>query len=214
MRLFKDTINKTDEAALARKLIDAMEAGEDALKKLLLGTGEPDAYAVHGSYREGGHARCGGLASEAFTEKRLCKCLYYRNSEHPKACDKCDFQDRYDIVGGYRITDHEVPAFYYEKGIGKIDLIISDGGKDYAAEVKPYKGNDETLLRMIAEIMTYTLGYPEGKYERAMAFFEDTPQEKEYQTLMPEIKTLLQKARVTVFCFKKEGNGAYRICKF
>ena len=30
----------------------------------------------------------------------------------------------------------------------------------------------ETLLRMIAEIMTYTDGYEEGVYKKAIAFFE------------------------------------------
>lgn len=29
----------------------------------------------------------------------------------------------------------------------------------------------ETLLRMIAEIMTYTDGYEEGVYKKAIAFF-------------------------------------------
>lgn len=213
MKLFKDTINKTDEAALAGKLIDAMDAGEEALKELLLGTAEPEKCAEHGSYRAGDHARCDGLDNKTFTEKRLCKCLYYKNSEYPKVCGTCGFPDRYDIVGGYRITDHEVPAFYYGKGIGEIDLVISGEGKDYAAEVKPYKGNDETLLRMIAEIMTYTLGYPAGKYEKAIAFFEDTSQYKEFQDPLPEIRTLLQKAHITVFCFKKTGSAAYRICR-
>ena len=39
---------------------------------------------------------------------------------------------------------------------------MSDGVDCYATEVKPYKNNKETLLRMIAEIMTYTDGYTEA----------------------------------------------------
>lgn len=214
-KLFKDRINKTDKAVLAKALMDAMDAGEDALMELLLGTTEPELYSAHGSYKEGEHNRCGGLDKNTFTEKRLCKCLYYRNGKYynSEECSKCDFQDRYDIIGDYWITDYEIPAYYYGKGIGEIDLIISDGEKLYAAEVKPFKGNDETLLRMIAEIMTYTIGYHAGKYEKAIAFFEGTKQAEEFENPASEITELLQKAGITVFCFKKEEGKEYRICR-
>lgn len=89
---------------------------------------------------------------------------------NPEECQKCDFpyEYRHDVIGDYFIADYEVPAFYYGDGIGEIDMVISDGKTQYATEVKPFKGNKETLLRMIAEIMTYTIGYPVGKYERAI----------------------------------------------
>lgn len=217
-KLFKDRINKTDMAVLAKELISAIEAGENTLLLLLLGTTEPELYSEHGSYgkeKQKQHNHCGGLRKEAFTEKRLCKCLYYRNGAYhnPDECSKCDFQDRFDIVGDYRISDYEVPAHYYGKGIGEIDLIISDGKKLYATEVKPYKGNDETLLRMVAEIMTYTIGYPVGEYEKAIAFFEGTKQAGEFEDMTPEIAELLQKAEITVFCFKEEEGKKYRICR-
>lgn len=214
-KLFKDRINKTDRAVLAKALMDAMDAGEKALMELLLGTAKPERYREHGSYREGAHNRCGGLDNNTFTEKRLCKCLYYRNSiyHNPEECGQCGFQDRFDIIGEYRITDYEVPAYYYGKGIGEIDLIISDGERLYATEVKPFKKNNETLLRMIAEIMTYTIGYPVGKYEKAIAFFEGTRQAEEFKKSEPEIMGLLQKAGITVFCFKKTGGKEYRICR-
>ena len=180
---------------------------------LLLGTTEPEKYSAHGAYQEGGHNYCGGL-NNTFTEPGLCKCLYYRNSEqYPKECEKCAFSYRYDIEGIYRITDYEVPAFYYVKGVGEIDLIISDGEKCYATEVKASKKNDDTLLQMIAQIMTYTIGYPAGKYEKAIAFFEGTKQYDEFQDQIPEIEELLQKAGITVFCFRLEGTGKYRICR-
>lgn len=212
--LFKARINKTDRAVLARELIDAIDVGENALMMLLLGTDKPEEYAAHGKYQEGAHNYCDGLVKDTFTEKRLCKCLYYRNrTQYPKECEKCDFPDRYDIAGSYQITDYEVPAYYYGEGIGEIDLIISDGQKSYATEVKPYKGNKETLLKMIAEIMTYTIGYPMGKYEKAIAFFEGTKQHDEFLNLIPELEELIQKAGITVFCFKQEAAGKYSICK-
>lgn len=217
-KLFKDRINKKDRAALAKELTGAIEAGENALLLLLLGTTEPELYSEHGSYgkeKQSGHNNCGGLRKNTFTEKRLCKCLYYRNSEfhNLEECSKCDFQDRFDVVGDYQILDYEVPAYYYGKGIGEIDLIISDGKNTYATEVKPNKGNNETLLRMIAEIMTYTIGYPIGKYEKAIAFFEGTKQAEEFEDMTPEIAELLKKAGITVFCFKEEERKKYRICR-
>lgn len=216
-KLFKDKINKTNSIVLAKELMNAIEAGEDVLMELLLGTTEPELYSAHGSYKEGEHSRCGGMKKDAFTEKRLCKCLYYKNGKYhnPEECGECDFphEYRYGIIGDYFIADYEVPAFYYGDGIGEIDLVISNGKTRYATEVKPFKGNNETLLRMIAEIMTYTIGYSVGEYEKAIAFFEDTKQSEEFENPVSEIKELIQKAGITVFCFKKEEGKKYRICR-
>lgn len=92
-------------------------------------------------------------------------------------------------------------------------MIINSSDSLYATEVKPYQGNDETLLRMIAEIMTYTLGYPDSKYKKAIAFFENTPQEKEYLERTTMLEELLNEADITVFRFEQVDNETYRICK-
>ena len=92
-------------------------------------------------------------------------------------------------------------------------LIISNGKTRYATELKSYKGNEEKLLRMIAEIMTYTIGYPTGKYVKAIAFFEGTKQAAEFEKAAPEIKELLTKANITVFRLEKTGEKAYQICR-
>ena len=117
-------------------------------------------------------------------------------------------------------TDYEVPAFYYGDGIGEIDLMISKDNVCYATEVKPYKGNHETLLRMLAEIMTYTEGYPSGRYKKAIAFFkknrdngEKTAQQKEYESADPALLALLEKADITVFRLEEVGEKTYQICK-
>lgn len=215
--LFKDRITKSDYTALVAELIQAVEAGGDTLKLLLFGPKEPDFYTDHGSYKFGQHNRCGGLRGNSFTEKRLCKCLYYRNGEYhrPAECEKCDFQDRFDLVGRYRIVDYEVPAHYYALGVGGIDLIFtdSDGGGPYAAEAKPYRGNAETLLRMAAEILTYTFGYPTEKHQKAIIFFEGTAQDAEYDRADPAMRILLKKAGITVFRFEKRDAHTYEICK-
>lgn len=213
--LFKDKITRKEYAVLAKELLNAIDRGEDDLKKVLIGCENPELYSSHGTYQEGGHNRCGGLKGSRFTEKRFCKCLYYRNGKYhnPEECRKCDFVDRFDVTGNYQITDYEVPAYFYGKGIGEIDLIISDGKTQYATELKPYKGNEESLLRMIAEIMTYTIGYPAGKYAKAISFFEGTKQNAEFEKAIPEIKELLAKADITVFHFEKTGEKAYKICR-
>lgn len=213
--LFKDSITKKEYNLLIRELINAICKGENALKTTLFGTIEPELYASHGTYKEGGHNRCGGLNGKRFTEKRLCKCMYYKNGKYynPKDCEQCDFQDRFAIIGDYQITDYEVPAYFYGAGIGEIDLIISDGTIQYATELKPFQGNDETLLRMVSEIMTYTAGYPAGQYQKAIAFFEGSTQADEFAKASPEMTELFQKGNITVFCFKKVNEKAYKICK-
>lgn len=221
MELFKERITKSNYAELIVQLSSALDNGKCVAKDLLFGRTELEEYANRGSYQHGQHCECGGLKKPSFTEKRLCKCLYYYNSSHSKKCEVCDFRNRYTISGDYFIKDYEVPAFFFGDGIGEIDLVISDGIVTFATEVKPAKdefdpndkGNQETLLRMIAEIMTYTFGYPEGQYKKAICFFENTPQEIEYANASPELLNLLNKADITVFRFEKAGEKAYRICK-
>ena len=125
LQLFKEWITLTDYDVLIKELSDAIDEGTPALTKILFGTETPDLYSNHGAYRPGQHNHCVGLNTERFTEKRLCKCMYYLNSIHTKRCDNCAFRDRFDVVGNYKITDYEVPAFYYGNDIGEIDLIIN-----------------------------------------------------------------------------------------
>lgn len=216
-KLFKDRITKRDKAVLAQELLDAINQGNDAVKNLLFGGTELELYSDHGSYREGMHNHCEGLKTHKVTEKRICKCLFYRNGQYfdSDVCRKCTYKSRSRIVGDYQITDYEVPAYYYGTGIGEIDLVISDRETKYAVEVKPPKGNRETLLRMIAEIMTYTMGYPEGAYQKAIAFFEGTAQAEEFYSETPngKIKEILQKADIAVFCLKWIDERTYEICK-
>lgn len=220
LQLFKERITFSNYDVLIKELSAVMDGDASVLKKLLFGTEMPELYSEHGAYQLGQHSHCVGLKGERYTEKRLCKCMYYLNSIHSKNCDRCAFQNRFEIIGDYRITDYEVPAFYYGNGIGEIDLIISKDNIHYATEVKPYKGNNEMLLRMIAEIMTYTEGYPAGRYQKAIAFFEKnrddgekTAQQKEYEAADPALFALLKKADITVFRFEEDGEKAYRICK-
>ena len=185
---------------------------------MLFGECIPGIY--HGSYQLGGHKLCEGFNSATFWEKRLCKCLFYYNYSFPTQCDRCAFAERFYIQGDYQIVDYEVPAAFCGRSIGEIDLVLKQGDILYATEVKPYKGNKETLLRMVAEILTYTAGDTQNTYQKAIAFFEKnredgslTPQQQEYEVACPQLLDILQKAEISVFRFEESGSDSYRICK-
>lgn len=222
-QLFKERINLRDYDVLLRELSEAFDKGNEFLFEKLFGSTKLELYADRGKYAFGQHQLCDGIKfseNRNFTEKRLCKCMYYFNSPYKKRCKRCSFTKRFKInnESEYKITDYEVPAYYYGSGIGEIDLIISKDGINYATEVKPYKGNRETILRMIAEIMTYTAG--SDKYKKAIAFFEinrengnKSAQQYEYENASPELLALIKKADITVFRFEECGENEYKICK-
>ena len=218
--LFKDRITKSSRKEMTKELITAINTGNEAVHKLLFGSTDIDEYSNHGKYKKGMHEYCSKLSGDSFTEKRLCRCMYYKNSNHETECELCGYRERVKVTGDYQVIDYEVPAFYYGDGIGEIDLVISDGVDCYATEVKPYKNNKETLLRMIAEIMTYTDGYTEGVYKKAIAFFEKncddgsfTSQQREYDEKELETSELIKKADITVFRFEITGENEFRICR-
>ena len=218
--LSKDRITKSSRKEMTKELITAINTGNEAVHKLLFGSTDIDEYSNHGKYKKGMHEYCSKLSGDSFTEKRLCRCMYYKNSNHETECELCGYRERFKVTGDYQIIDYEVPAFYYGDGIGEIDLVISDGVDCYATEVKPYKNNKETLLRMIAEIMTYTDGYTEGVYKKAIAFFEKncddgsfTSQQREYDEKELETSELIKKADITVFRFEIAGENEFRICR-
>lgn len=206
---FKDRIRKAYCEAQAEQILQVLDNGEK-LRDLLLGTAEYWVYA--GDYKVGDHTQCKGTTTETPTEKRICRCLYYWNSTHTKHCDTCKYQQgRCHMNGDYRIKDYEVPAYYDGEGIGEIDLLIEGSEAIYATEAKPPQGNSECILRMIAEILTYTLDSDKG-YRKAIAFFENTPQSEEYSTLTPKVKELLIRADIAVFQFVK-SSASYTIQK-
>ena len=136
--------------------------------------------------------------------------MFYHNAPNVKTeCDyPCIYKNFYKIVDSkYSICDYEDPPFYEGDGIGEVDLVLTDGKKYYATEVKPHhkdgvKDNNETLLRMIAEILTYT--YDNPKYEKAIAFFNNTNQEREYNALEENslLKQIIKEASIHVFLIK------------
>ena len=219
-KLFKEVCNeKTTYMENIDKMITSIK--NNKLKELLFGEVEL-CVKKHKPNR----SKCAGFPDHRTNgkdaEKRIGRCLFYKNMKGiVKSCENCVLKECYNIKKGtYTITNYEIPAYYTGSGIGEIDLIISDENFDYATEVKPHtkeskKDNPETLLRMIAEILTYTYDFEEGKYKKAIAFFENTPQYKEYQEKNPKIRELIKLADINVFLFKetKENHVEYEIIK-
>lgn len=218
--LFKEKCNeKTSYEDNIKLLIDSIK--NNNIKELLFGNINLNSIESHPD-----RTFCEGFINHATRgkdgEKRICKCLFYKNANNVKTnCNNCILKDQYKVVEGkYSISNYEIPAFYRGKGIGEIDLIIFDGKKNYATEMKPHVKvekdcNNETLLRMIAEIMTYTYGFQDDKYEKAIGFFENTPQHKEYNENNILIKELIDLANIHVFLFSevKPNHAEYEIIK-
>lgn len=207
--MFKDQIEKNISENMkkikTKELIEAIEL--DTLEKLLF----EGINLVHKKHNPDRTTCEENKEKESANEdeERIVKCLFYKNKENTKKhCEDCPFKDLYNLEGKYTISNYQVPPYYDGKGIGKIDLIINDGSIEYATEIKAHckeksETNKESLLRMIAEILTYAYGFPKDKYKPAIAFFEGTPQEIEWINKDELLIKLIEKANISVFLFKE-----------
>lgn len=215
--MFKDIVEKNKSEVIKngriKDLIKALD-NEEELKKLLFCEKELNHIEHPGKKRvECVKNKKAKYAEE--DEERIIKCLFYKNKENTiKHCENCEYKNIHNLEGKYFISDYQVPSYYESKGIGRIDLVISDGILEYATEIKAYKKekaktNEESILRMIAEILTYTYGFPKDKYKPAIAFFENTPQEIEWITRDELLNELITKANISVFLFKEVENKTH-----
>lgn len=151
------------------------------------------------------HEACNGFDDPAkgnLKEKRICHCMYYYMKK-PEVCEKCSLKNKWKNVGDIEITDFEVPTKYVYDKVGGMDLIL---GGEYAVEIKP-PHSPETLSRMFAEILTYTIETdPAGnKYKPAICLFhtEGNEQMKQFMQLRkdenPDLKYIMEKVKVFYF---------------
>ena len=91
--------------------------------------------------------------------------------------------------------------------VGGMDLILDD---TYAVEVKP-QSSSETLTRMFAEIITYTLDCAAG-YKPAICFFEDSQQMKDFEKYRynPDLQFIIKFIKIFYFKITKMSP----ICEF
>lgn len=213
--MFKDKAdinhrNKVDYTNNLAILADAVRGGRQVLRTLLM-DGNVETYS-----HSPDHTVCtySPEKSPRVTEKRLCRCIYFLNNssvddQQKSKCAACKFPlSKLRLDGGYHIEDYEV-ASPCNKHSG-IDLIWSRSGELYAVEVKP-ANSTETILRMAAEILTYTLSLAEndkyGKAVPAICFYQKTSdgklsaQWREYLAWMDneDFKTITECVRVFYF---------------
>lgn len=179
---FKDnpTINhRSAQDENFEKLLNAINGNN--LKGFLI-KGEPDKNKPHIP----DHSKCdfSKTDSERITEKRICRCFYYYNSDKiTNECATCPFAFKKKNIGDIQITNYEVPSEFVIEGIGGIDWLLDDNGKLLATEVKPPESS-ETLVHMVAEALTYTI---DTSYTPAVCFFlknkygNDTKQMVDYR---------------------------------
>ena len=144
--------------------------------------------------------------STKLTEKRICRCMYYYK-DTSKKCLHCLLETKWRNIGNIQITNYEWPTKHVYKNVGGMDLILDN---TYAVEVKP-QGSTETLTRMFAEIMTYTLDCAAG-YKPAICFFENSQQMKDFEKYRnnPDLQFIIKFIKVFYFKIIKTGS----ICEF
>ena len=160
------------------------------------------------------HKECGMIKEKkktsTVTEKRICRCMKYFGQHN--FCKECPLKYKYhNISKTYKIIDAEVPTIKDIKSCGGIDLVfenIKNPNIKYAVEVKPPKSK-ETLVRMIAEIYTYTTEEEFKNYKKAIAFFDKSEQELFYEKFKNEdfFKDVIKDITIFKFVYKDNLNG-------
>jgi hypothetical protein len=162
------------------------------------------------------------------TEKRLCRCLVNYNKENTKAqCEKCALKNNEYFakkVINAEMVDFEVPVSNDGKdSVGEIDLLFNFDNTLYCAEFKPI-WNTESILRMVAEILTYTHVVENdkkpfiekyGEYQKSILLVKDSEQwkqwtrsESEYKfSACERLREIIKMQKISVFCLelRKEG---------
>lgn len=175
------------------------------------------------------HGEC-SFETKRQTEKRLCRCLVNYNKENTKAqCEKCALKNNEHFakkIINAEMIDFEVPVSNNgEDEVGEIDLLFKFDNTLYCAEFKPI-WNTESILRMVAEILTYTHVVENnkkpfiekyGEYEKAILFVKDSEQwkqwtcsEKEYKFSASErLREIIKMQKISVFCMELQKEGYF-----
>ena len=159
-----DDINhRSTQAKKLKELADLIRSGDYQLALLPF---PRDEYPHKESHEGCDYKKTDNLR---VVEKRICRCFYYYNKNiHNEKCASCKFMFKKANVGQISIENYEMPTLFRMDGVGGIDWILGDGKELLATEVKP-PDSQETLVRMIAEILTYTIG---KNLRPAICFFE------------------------------------------
>lgn len=102
------------------------------------------------------HSECKKCNSSRTTEKRICRCMKYYGF-NMNECMSCNLEQKWKNIGSIKVVDYEVPMKHAYDKVGGMDLILQTDEGKYAVEIKPPKRNRESIARMFAEILTYTI---------------------------------------------------------
>lgn len=147
------------------------------------------------------HSHCdfSSISPERVTEKRICRCWnFYNKANRDAKCDACPFEFKKKNIGSIEIVDFEVPTKFNIAKLGGIDWLLKDGDEIFATEVKPPK-SDETIVRMLAEILTYTV---DSEYKPAICFFTDSKQHCDYKKYKDNLdfQYIIKQTGICVLC--------------
>ncbi len=195
--------NKKDYRANLSEFAQAIQKGDQALADLLFGGVQLEAHKYAPD-----HSRCTYVEKPLppdkkprVTEKRICRCMYfYGKMAH---CSSCSFPaKRGNGTPEFELSDYEQPTWYLADNVGGIDLVWTWHGETYAVEVKP-PNSTETLIRMVAEILTYNWQNPKN-YKPAICFFQHNSEgkvSKQWREYLdwkndPDFQTMIGKVHV------------------
>ena len=167
------------EEALFLKKYYATKENKDVLREVFLPDSQlsvPKSKGTKLHYPK--HEYCSSISktdSTRLNEKRICRCMFYYG-KRPLKCQNCLLINKWQNVGKIEVTEYEWPTIQVYNETGGIDLILDN---KYAVEVKPVDST-ETLTRMIAEILTYTLDCAK-EYKPGICFFEGSKQMEDFE---------------------------------
>ncbi len=169
MTFYKDSYGINHRSAIPKKLRE--------LAQIIAESNYDEALLPHPRKRychDDQHLACAmteTTSQERVTEKRICRCWsYFNKADRNQDCSTCNFKFKKKNLGKYEIIDYEVPTEFAMEQLGGIDWLLKKDNRLIATEVKP-PNSSETIVRMIAEILTYTVG---TSYSPAICFFKTT----------------------------------------
>lgn len=197
------------------EIVKASDPRTDARKQALLGY-----VPEKGKRHVPDHSMCeydDAKDGDKVTEKRICRCMHYfncDNSDQKAKCEACGFPwKKRNASDNLWILDYEVPVPYVVDGVGGIDLLaFTLDDYVYAIELKPENSN-ESLARMISEIMTYCemTDYEVGRSNvpvlPAICFFEGSKQHEDFKNLKDCDAFLEASAEVCVFMLSYDSDS-------
>lgn len=194
--LYKDNdfINQRSKQEEQLKILADMIRNGDYEEKLL-----PKPRYPYDHKFDHSHCNFSTVNPERVTEKRICRCWnFYNKPDRDAKCSTCPFKFKKDNVGDIEIIDFEYPTKFNIAHVGGIDWLLKDGDEIFDTEVKPPK-SDETIVRMLAEILTYTV---DSDYKPAICFFTDSKQHRDYKKYKDnsDFQYIIKQTGIRVLC--------------